>query len=54
MSDDLLDGELANPAPFADKLSTLRAAIEPFGAASRSLAELIDYLHDRVPVVLTR
>jgi geranylgeranyl pyrophosphate synthase len=29
MSDDLLDGELVNPAPFAKKLSTLRAAIEP-------------------------
>jgi farnesyl diphosphate synthase len=54
MSDDLLDGELANPAPFADKLSTLRAAIEPFGAASRSLAELIDYLQDRVSIVITR
>jgi geranylgeranyl pyrophosphate synthase len=48
MSDDLLDGELANAAPFAEKLSTLRAAIEPFGAASRSLEELIDYLHARV------
>ncbi len=54
MSDDLLDGELVNPAPFADKLSTLRAAIEPFGAASRPLADLIDYLHDRVSIALTR
>ena len=53
MSDDLLDGELVNPAPFADKLSTLRAAIEPFGAASRPLADLIDYLHDRVSIALT-
>jgi farnesyl diphosphate synthase len=54
MSDDLLDGELVNPAPFAEKLSTLRAAIEPFGTASRSLADLIDYLQDRVSIVLTR
>jgi len=54
MSDDLLDGELANPAPFAEKLSTLRAAIEPFGPASRSLEDLIDYLQDRVAVVRTR
>jgi geranylgeranyl pyrophosphate synthase len=54
MSDDLLDGELANPAPFAEKLSTLRAAIEPFGPASRSLEELIDYLHARVYVAPAR
>lgn len=52
MSDDLLDGELADPTPFAEKLSTLRAAIEPFGPASRSLEDLIDYLQDRVAVVL--
>jgi geranylgeranyl pyrophosphate synthase len=54
MSDDLLDGELASPAPFAEKLSTLRAAIEPFGPASRSLENLIDYLHDRVSVIRVR
>jgi len=54
MSDDLLDGELATPAPFAEKLSTLRAAIEPFGPASRSLEDLIDYLQDRVAVVRVR
>ena len=54
MSDDLLDGELANPAPFEEKLCTLRAAIQPFGAASGSLAELIDYLHARVPAARVR
>jgi len=48
MSDDLQDGELANPVPFEEKLSTLRAAISPFGPASRPLEDLIDYLHARV------
>ncbi len=54
MSDDLLDGELASPEPFEEKLSTLRAAIQPFGPASRSLAELIDYLHARVAATRVR
>jgi geranylgeranyl pyrophosphate synthase len=48
MSDDLLDGELRNAEPFEEKISTLRAAIEPFGEASQSLEELVDYLHARV------
>lgn len=54
MSDDLLDGELASHAPFEEKISTLRAAIQPFGAASRSLEDLIDYLHARVAVTVAR
>ena len=54
MSDDLLDGELASPEPFEEKLSTLRAAVQPFGSASRSLEELIDYLHARVPATRIR
>lgn len=49
MSDDLLDGELASHAPFEEKISTLRAAIQPFGHCSRCLEDLIDYLHARVP-----
>ena len=48
MSDDLLDGELVSHAPFEEKISTLRAVVQPFGLASRSLDELIDYLHTRV------
>ena len=51
MSDDLLDGELADSEPFEEKLSTLRAAIRPFGPSSRSLEDLIDYLHARVSAV---
>jgi geranylgeranyl pyrophosphate synthase len=54
MSDDLLDGELVSPVPFEDKLSTLRAAIAPFGPSSRPLEELVDYLHARVPAVRSR
>jgi farnesyl diphosphate synthase len=54
LSDDLLDGELANPAPFEEKLFTLRAAIRPFGPASGALENLIDYLHARVPAVRAR
>lgn len=54
MSDDLLDGELANPAPFEEKIGTLRAAVRPFGAASRSLEDLVDYLHARVSAVRVR
>ncbi len=51
MSDDLLDGELVDPSPFEEKLSTLRAAIRPFGPASQSLENLIDYLHARIPAL---
>lgn len=54
LSDDLLDGELSNAAPFEEKLSTLRAAIRPFGAASSSLESLIDYLHARIPALRAR
>jgi farnesyl diphosphate synthase len=54
MCDDLLDGELASHAPFEEKISTLRAAIQPFGAASRPLEDLIDYLHARVAVTRAR
>jgi len=51
MSDDLLDGELADPSPFEEKLTTLRAAIRPFGSASRPLEGLIDYMHARIPAL---
>jgi geranylgeranyl pyrophosphate synthase len=54
MSDDLLDGELASHAPFEEKISTLRAAIQPFGHCSRCLEDLIDYLHARVPACRVR
>jgi len=54
MSDDLLDGELASPEPFEEKLCTLRAAVRPFGAASRPLEDLIDYLHARVSAARVR
>jgi geranylgeranyl pyrophosphate synthase len=54
MSDDLLDGELASHSPFEEKISTLRAAIQPFGPASRSLEDLIDYLHARVSTARAR
>jgi farnesyl diphosphate synthase len=54
MSDDLLDGELADAAPFEEKLFTLRAAIRPFGHAARSLEDLIDYLQARVPASRVR
>ena len=48
MSDDLLDGEQSDTEPLREKLTTLRAAIAPFGGASRDLEELVDYLHARV------
>lgn len=48
MSDDLLDGELGESDPLEEKITTLRAAIAPFGEASRDLEELVDYLHARV------
>lgn len=51
LSDDLLDGELVSPAPFEEKLSTLRAAIRPFGPACASLENLVDYLHARIPAL---
>jgi len=54
MCDDLLDGELADPEPFEEKLSTLRAAIQPFGVASAPLEDLIDYLHARIPASRVR
>lgn len=54
MSDDLLDGEMVSPEPFEEKLSTLRAAIRPFGPASAPLENLIDYLHARIPALRTR
>ncbi len=54
MSDDLLDGEMVSAEPFEEKLSTLRAAIRPFGAASASLENLIDYLHARIPALRAR
>jgi geranylgeranyl diphosphate synthase type II len=48
LSDDLLDGELGDSEPLEEKLTTLRAAIAPFGESSRDLEELVDYLHARV------
>jgi geranylgeranyl pyrophosphate synthase len=48
MSDNLLDGDACSGALFEEKLTTLRAVIAPFGAASRDLEELVDYLHARI------
>jgi geranylgeranyl diphosphate synthase type II len=52
MSDDLLDGDACSAAPFEEKLTTLRAVIAPFGAASRDLEELVDYLHARIAALV--
>ncbi len=54
MSDDLLDGELLDPAPFEEKIATLRAAIRPFGNRSLPLENLIDYLQSRVSALRVR
>jgi farnesyl diphosphate synthase len=54
MSDDLLDGELANAEPLEEKLTTLRATMRPFGNAALPLENLIDYLHSRIPAVRAR
>jgi geranylgeranyl pyrophosphate synthase len=48
MSDDLLDGEEEDHAPFQEKLGLLRALLEHFGPAARDIESLIDYLNDRV------
>ncbi len=48
MADDFLDGDPADVCVLEEKLTTLRAAIAPFGPASRDLEELVDYLHARV------
>ncbi len=48
MTDDLLDGEDISFHLIDDKLTTLRAAIAPFGARRRELEELLAYLHARV------
>ena len=48
MTDDVLDNEPADLRVLNEKFTTLRATIAPFGAASRDLEELVDYLHARV------
>lgn len=51
MTDDVLDGEPTDRSLLEEKLTTLRATIAPFGAASRDLEELVDYLDARVASV---
>jgi geranylgeranyl pyrophosphate synthase len=51
MTDDLLDGEQIDSVVLDDKLTTLRAAIAPFGSRRRELEELLDYLHARIAEV---
>jgi geranylgeranyl pyrophosphate synthase len=48
LTDDLLDGHATDHKLLDEKLTTLRAAIAPFGKASSHLAELVDYLDARV------
>lgn len=42
--DDLLDGELDDPAPIRLRLLRARAALAPFGRASEHMEEMLDYL----------
>lgn len=44
MRDDLADGQQVDLQLFEEKLSTLRAAIAPFGTGARDLEELVDFL----------
>ncbi len=48
MTDDLLDGETIMMSTLDDKLTTLRAAIAPFGARRQELEGLLDFLQARV------
>jgi geranylgeranyl pyrophosphate synthase len=48
ISDDLQDGEEVDSAVFQEKLTTLRAAIAPFGPDAQELEVLIRYLESRV------
>ncbi len=48
MTDDLLDDEGADVELLEEKLSTLRAAIAPFGESACHLEELVNYLDGRV------
>lgn len=48
MADDLLDGDDIDRALLADKLTTLRAVVAPFGPHRRELDELVDYLYGRI------
>jgi farnesyl diphosphate synthase len=45
MTDDLLDGEESDPERLAGQYDRARQRLSPFGTATGSLEELLDYLH---------
>ena len=47
MSDDYLDGEIAEFGPLAQQFAVTEGCLSSYGASARPLLELVDYLHGR-------